>query len=86
MTQFVQHCKALSDENRIKILLLLKPGNVCACELLEKLQVTQPTLSHHMKILVESGLVAPKKDGKWVRYSLNNSAFRGLISEIEKII
>ncbi|MEX1308339.1 MAG: metalloregulator ArsR/SmtB family transcription factor [Eubacteriales bacterium] len=86
MSLISQHCKALSDENRIKILELLKPGNVCACELLERLQITQPTLSHHMKILVESGLVLPKKDGKWVRYSLDQSALQNLMHEIEKLI
>ena len=49
--------KAFCDENRIKILQLLSHGEKCACKLLEELNVTQPTLSHHMKILCDSGIV-----------------------------
>jgi len=85
MTELVQYFKVLSDENRIMIIKRLKPGNVCACELLEDLQVTQPTLSHHMKVLVESGLVDFKKDGKWVRYSLNEEKASYLIEKIQHI-
>ncbi len=85
MVESVRYFKALADENRIRIIQLLKPGNVCACELLEMLKVTQPTLSHHMKILVDSGLVQPKKDGKWVRYTLSPSAQNNLIQTIEEI-
>lgn len=62
--------KALGDENRVMILELLTAGEKCACRLLDALGVTQPTLSHHMKILCESGLVSGRKDGKWMYYSL----------------
>ena len=78
-------CKALSDSNRIKIIKLLTYREQCACELLEKLQITQPTLSHHMKILCRSGLVVPRKEGKWTHYSLNRGKFLDFISFIEKI-
>ena len=63
--------KALGDENRIRILELLKGGEKCACKLLDELSVTQPTLSHHMKILCDSGLVAGRKEGKWMYYSIS---------------
>lgn len=63
--------KALSDENRIEILEILKKGEHCACELLEQLQIGQSTLSHHMKILIDSGIVVSKKDGKWTHYHLD---------------
>jgi DNA-binding transcriptional ArsR family regulator len=49
--------KALCDENRVQIIRLLQNGEKCACRLLEAMQCTQPTLSHHMKILCDSGLV-----------------------------
>ncbi len=62
--------KALSDPNRLQILSLLQSGEQCACVLLEDLQVTQPTLSHHMKILSEAGLVTGRKESKWVHYSV----------------
>lgn len=63
--------KALCDENRIRILKLLQSGEKCACVLLDDLQITQPTLSHHMKILCDSGIVADRKDGKWTYYSIS---------------
>lgn len=63
--------KAFCDENRIKILRLLANGEKCACKLLEEMNVTQPTLSHHMKILCDSGIVVGRKDGKWMYYSIS---------------
>ena len=62
--------KAFCDENRIKILKMLSMGEKCACKLLEELNVSQPTLSHHMKILCDSGVVVGRKEGKWMYYSL----------------
>ena len=65
--------KALCDENRIKIFQFLLGGEKCACKLLEKMNITQPTLSHHMKILVDSGIVSGRKDGKWMHYSISEA-------------
>lgn len=64
-------CKALSDSNRLQIVQMLSEGEKCACKLLERFEITQPTLSHHMKILCECGLVEVRKEGKWSHYSLN---------------
>lgn len=64
--------KAFCDENRLQILEMLQSGEKCACVLLEQLNITQPTLSHHMKILVESGVVSPRRDGKWTHYSISD--------------
>lgn len=64
--------KALCDENRICILKLLRTGEKCGCRLLEELNVTQPTLSHHMKILCDSGIVVGRKEGKWTHYSISS--------------
>ena len=63
--------KAFCDENRLRILEQLRTGEKCACKLLEDLHSTQPTLSHHMKILCDADIVQGRKDGKWVHYSLN---------------
>lgn len=63
--------KAFCDENRIEILEILKSGEHCACELLDQLQIGQSTLSHHMKILIDSGIVKAKKDGKWIHYHID---------------
>lgn len=62
--------KALGDENRIRILKLLSGGEKCACRLLEELNISQPTLSHHMKVLCDAGIVTARKEGKWMHYSI----------------
>lgn len=67
--------KAFCDENRVKILRQLTDGEKCACKLLEELQISQPTLSHHMKILCDSGVVNGCKKGKWMHYSLAREGF-----------
>ena len=64
--------KALNDPNRLKIIDLLSCGELCACELLKYFGFTQPTLSHHMKILQECELVMSRKQGVWNYYRLNN--------------
>lgn len=63
--------KAFCDERRLEILELLQSGEKCACKLLEELDISQSTLSHHMKTLCDSGIVASRKDGKWTHYSIN---------------
>ena len=68
--------KAMADENRLAILDYLQKEEKCACDILEELEITQPTLSHHMKILVDSGLVDCCKDGKWMHYSLSTEGGR----------
>lgn len=63
--------RALADDNRLEILELLMSGEKCGCELLEALKIGQSTLSHHMRILCEAGLVDACKEGKWMHYSLS---------------
>lgn len=68
--------KAFCDENRIRILKMLTSGEKCACKMLEELNVTQPTLSHHMKILCDSGVVVSRKEGKWMHYSISSEGVK----------
>ena len=78
-------CKALGDSNRLQIVQMLSDGEKCGCKLLERFEITQPTLSHHMKVLCECGLVNSRKDGKWSHYSLNCEKlqeFKGFISDL----
>lgn len=70
----VKLIKALADENRLAVLDSLKLGEKCACVLLEELNITQSTLSHHMKILCDSGLVEYRKEGKWMHYSISENS------------
>lgn len=77
--------KAISDENRIRILKMLRTGEKCACKLLEELNISQPTLSHHMKLLCDVGIVTGRKEGKWMHYSIScegAKAIRGLLQEL----
>lgn len=67
--------KAFCDENRLQILDMLKEGEICACKILEKLNIVQSTLSHHMKILLDSKIVNGRKEGKWTYYSINKQSF-----------
>ena len=63
--------KAFGDENRLRILELLRSGEKCACKLLDDLHISQSTLSHHMKLLCDAGVVQGRKEGKWVHYSID---------------
>ena len=63
LTNVALICKALGDSNRLEIVQMLSDGEKCGCRLLEKFEITQPTLSHHMKILVECGMIAKKVNG-----------------------
>ncbi|MEF9983797.1 MAG: metalloregulator ArsR/SmtB family transcription factor [Oscillospiraceae bacterium] len=71
MTNYALIFKALGDANRLKIVQMLSYNELCACKLLERFKITQPTLSHHMNILCKSELVNVRKQGKWSYYSLN---------------
>lgn len=63
--------KVLSDETRLKIIEMLSCGEMCACDILEFFKITQPTLSYHMKILTDCGIINSRKDGSWIRYTIN---------------
>lgn len=78
-------CKALGDSNRLQIVQMLSDGEKCGCKLLEAFEITQPTLSHHMKILCECGLVNDRKEGKWHHYSLNCDTLQGFKIYIENL-
>ena len=83
--RIAQIFKALCDENRVQIMKLLRTGEKCACKLLEELNISQPTLSHHMKILCDAGIVNGRREGKWTHYSIccdGVRRIRGLMKEL----
>ena len=71
MQEFVRLMKALSDPNRVKIITMLGGRELCVCELTALLGVAQPTVSKHLRILEDSGLVSFRKEGNWIIYRLN---------------
>ena len=78
--------KAFCDENRLQILQLLRGGERCACSILEEMKITQPTLSHHMKILCDSGVVAGRKEGRWMHYSISEDGLEQVMEYLNGII
>ncbi|HOI93244.1 MAG TPA: metalloregulator ArsR/SmtB family transcription factor [Syntrophobacter fumaroxidans] len=71
---FIKVMKALSDPNRVKILKMLQEKTLCVCEIRASLGVAQPTVSNHLKLLENAGLVRAKKNGPWVDYSLSDGS------------
>lgn len=91
MSPLVKALKALADPIRLRIIEFLRSpvhdccarqGVVCACDLDKHLGLTQPTISHHMKILVDAGLVHAEKHGRWVYYELDHEAFTRIIDSL----
>lgn len=78
--------KALGDEKRLEILEILSNGEKCACDILELLTISQPTLSHHMKLLNDAGVVQARKEGKWVYYSLSKDGIEALIDNLKNYV
>lgn len=83
-TSYEEHAKvfkAFCDDNRLRILELLRGGEKCACVLSEQLDLGQSGLSYHMKILVESGIVESRQEGKWTHYKISEkgSAYAGTL-------
>ncbi|MEL4106897.1 metalloregulator ArsR/SmtB family transcription factor [Oscillospiraceae bacterium WX1] len=77
--------KAFCDENRLMILQLLRSGEKCACVLLEKLLISQSTLSYHMKILCDSGIVDSRQEGKWTHYQLSESGSQHALDLLKRL-
>jgi ArsR family transcriptional regulator, arsenate/arsenite/antimonite-responsive transcriptional repressor len=70
MKSFIKVMKALSDPSRVKILKMLQQKSMCVCEIQVALELAQPTVSKHLKILDDAGLVTYRKSGLWVNYQL----------------
>ena len=82
MKDFIKVMKALSDPNRVKIVKMLQHKLMCVCELQEALQVAQSSVSKHLKILEEAGLVDYRKDGLWVNYYLTDGMKSPYVSSL----
>ncbi len=78
--------KAFCDDNRLMILEQLQSGEKCACKLLESLSIGQSTLSHHMRILCDSGVVQGRREGKWMHYSISPQGSKAAKELLELIL
>jgi len=88
MKLYLNIFKALSDENRLRILLMLKVRPLCVCEIFEVLNIALSTLSSHLKLMKNYGLIEDEKDGRWVIYKLvnGNNFLKSLLGELEKTL
>ncbi len=76
--------KAFSDPTRLKILYLLQAGELCACEIISVLEKPQPTVSHHLNILKNAGLLKWRKERVWIHYKLANQDIISLLESLSK--
>ena len=77
--------KVLSDSNRLQIIDMLSCGEMCVCKILEKFNITQPTLSHHLKVLADSGIVVSRKESNWMYYKLNDKKMKEITEFLQFI-
>ncbi len=83
MENLAIYFKALGEITRLKIINKLTEGELCVCQIMDHLHLSQPAVSHHMKILKQAGLVKDRKQGKWNHYYLNKKAFEELKDELQ---
>lgn len=77
-----KYLKALADEKRLKIVTLLGKRSICVCELESLVELTQPAVSHHLKILRDAGVVTDTRQGKWIFYSLNEDSYAEMLTAL----
>ncbi len=77
--------KVLSDSNRLQIIDMLSCGEMCVCKILEKFDITQPTLSHHLKVLADNGIVTSRKEANWIHYKLNDEKMKEITEFLQVI-
>ena len=82
--------KALADENRLRVLLALRQGELCACQITELFGLAPSTMSKHLSILFQAGLVESRKDGRWIYFRLPNGeaspVVKGALSWVSKAV
>lgn len=86
MKEKIKILKALADESRLSIVKMISSGEMCNCEMIDRLDLSQPTISHHLKILQDANLIVGRKEGKWVHYSLNKEEIKGLVGDLQDLL
>ena len=86
LEKIAEFYKALGDETRLMIVEMLSEQEMCVCEIIDRLGLSQPAVSHHLKILKHAGILRDTKEGKWIYYSLNAEAFNIVFSGEEETL
>lgn len=84
--KYAKMFKVMSDPKRLKIIDMLSEGELCACKILEEFHITQPTLSHDMKLMCDLGMVKARKEGKWMQYSLDIDVMNELYKTVGRLM
>ncbi|RAK06637.1 ArsR family transcriptional regulator [Halanaerobium saccharolyticum] len=84
--KIVKLLKAIADENRLQIINLLSCESLCSCHFVNILEISQPNVSHHLKILKEARLIKASKRGRWIDYSLNEENIALIKNELNNIL
>lgn len=77
--EIIGYFKVLADPNRLDIVELLLKGETCGCTLIDKLSISQPTLSYHLKTITNSGLAFAKRDGNWIKHYIDRDKINDMI-------
>ena len=86
MKQMAQIFKALSDETRLQILVTLVGREMCVCDILDVFKLSQPAISHHLKVLKQAGVLVDSRDGKWIYYSVNPGVLQQVQGLLQNVI
>ena len=81
----IKYFKVLSEENRANIVELLLKGETCGCTLIEKLPISQPTLSYHLKAITDSGLAIAKREGNWIKHYIDKDKIDEMITYLTNL-
>ena len=82
-TRTAERLKAIAEPTRLKILEMVTSEEMCVCEIIDKLHLSQPAISHHLKILRQAEIIKDRKEGKWTFYSLNKDSYKALLASIQ---
>ena len=87
MRKIIEYFKIFSDENRLRIIMMLKVKPMCVCEMYEILDIANSTLSSHLKILKNAKIIEQNKDGRWIEYSITNDKYiKNVLHVVEDLI
>jgi len=83
--EMTEYFKVLSDPTRLEVVKLLLKGETCGCTLIDKLPVSQPTLSYHLKTITNAGLATSKREGNWIKHFIDREKINEMIAFLEEL-
>lgn len=84
-TETAERLKALAEPTRLQILEMLANKEMCVCEIITKLHLSQPAISHHLKILRQANFIIDRKEGKWIFYSIHKEEYLDMLNMLQNL-